>query len=126
MPLLQQLNDLLIERGEIEAALKELGVGKAPGLDGIPPELVEGDSMFLVREDNDYVLKIATPRDFRDMCMMPCNKGKGDKCECNSYRSISLMSVVGKVNGKVLINRVRKVTEAAIGEEQGGFRNSRG
>ena len=51
MPLLQQLNDMLIERGEIEAALKELGVRKASGLDGIPPELVEGDSMFLVRED---------------------------------------------------------------------------
>ena len=36
MPLLQQLNDMAIERGEIEAALKELSVGKAPGLDGIP------------------------------------------------------------------------------------------
>ena len=28
----------------------------------------------------------AAPRVFRDMCMVPCYKGKGDKCECNSYK----------------------------------------
>ena len=66
------------------------------------------------------------PRDFRDMCMVPCYKGKGDKYDCNSYRGICLMSVVGKLYGRVLINRVVKGTEAAIGEEQCGFRKGRG
>ena len=36
------------------------------------------------------------------------------------------MSVIGKVYGRVLINWVRKATEAAIGEEQYGFRKRRG
>ena len=40
-------------------------------------------------------------------------------------RGICLMSVVGKVYGRVMINRVRKGTEAVIGEEQCGFRKGR-
>ena len=37
-----------------------------------------------------------------------------------------MLSVVGKLNGSVLIKRVRAGTECAIGEEQCGFRQSRG
>ena len=39
---------------------------------------------------------------------------------------ISLLSVVGNIHGRVLIKRVRAGTECAIGEEQCGFRQSRG
>ena len=56
----------------------------------------------------------------------PLYKGKGDKCECNNARGISLLSVVGKLYGRVLINRVRARTEYAIGEEQCGFTKGRG
>ena len=130
MPLLQQLNDRPIGRGEIESAVKELSVGKAPGMDGIAPELVkyggEALMLWLERVLGACFEESVVPRDFRDMCMVPCYKGKGDKHECNSYRGICLMSVVGKVYGRVLINRVRKGTEVAIGEEQGGFRKGRG
>ena len=59
-------------------------------------------------------------------CIVPLYKGKGDKCECNNSRGISLLSVVGKLFGKVLIERVRAGTECAIGEEQCGFRHGRG
>uniref|UniRef100_UPI003EB93A31 RNA-directed DNA polymerase n=1 Tax=Klebsiella pneumoniae TaxID=573 RepID=UPI003EB93A31 len=52
--------------------------------------------------------------------------GKGDKYECTSYRGISLLSVVGKVYGRVLIRRVREGTEGVIGDEQCGFRRGRG
>ena len=40
-------------------------------------------------------------------------KWKGDKCECSDSRGISLLSVVGKLYGRVLIKRVR----AGIGED---------
>ena len=39
---------------------------------------------------------------------------------------ISLLSVVGKLFGRVLIKRVRAGTECAIGKEQCGFRQGRG
>ena len=41
-------------------------------------------------------------------------------------RGISLLSVVGKVYGRVLIGRIRDATEGVIGDEQCGFRRGRG
>ena len=45
---------------------------------------------------------------------------------CSNSRGISLLSVVDKLFGRVLIKRVRGGTECAIGEEQCGFRQGRG
>ena len=54
-------------------------------------------------------------------------KGKGDKCECSNSRIVSLMSVVGKLYGRVRVDkRVRAGTECVIGEEQCGFKQGRG
>ena len=51
------------------------------------------------------------PMDWRGACIVPLYKGKGDKCECNNSSGISLLSVVGKLFGRVLIKRVRAGTE---------------
>ena len=61
--------------------------------------------------------------DWRGACIVPLYKGKGDKCECRNSRGISLLSIVGKLFGTVLIKRVRAGTESVIGEEQYGFRH---
>ena len=66
------------------------------------------------------------PVDCRGACIVPQYKGKGDKCECSNSRGVSLLSVVGKLFGRVLIKRVRAGTECAIGEEQCGFMQGRG
>ena len=47
------------------------------------------------------------PMDWRGACIVPVNKGKGDKCERNNSIDISLLSVVGKLYCRVLIKRVR-------------------
>ena len=57
---------------------------------------------------------------------MPIYKENGDKCECSNSRGISMLSVVGKLYGRVLIKRVWAGTECEIGEEQCGFRQRRG
>ena len=130
MPVLGELNNRPIERREIGEAVKEMKLEKAAGLDGVAPELLKfgGEDLILWLERllGTCFEESVTPRDFRDMCIVPCYKGKGDKQDCNSYRGICLMSVVGKLYGRVLINRVVKGTEAAIGEEQCGFRKGRG
>ena len=64
--------------------------------------------------------------DWRGACIVLLYKGKGDKCECSNSRGISLLSVVGKLFGRVLIKRDRVGTECAIWEEQCGFRQGRG
>ena len=53
--------------------------------------------------------------------MVPLYKGKSDQCECSNSRGISLLSVVGKLFGRMLIKRVRAGTECAIGEGNVGL-----
>ena len=66
------------------------------------------------------------PVDWVIACKVPLYKGKGDVHECSNFRGISLLSVVGKVYGRVSINRIRDKTENVIVEVQGGFRSGRG
>ena len=46
------------------------------------------------------ILSIA-PVDWVIVCMVPLYKGKGDVFECSNFTGISLLSVVGKVYGRV-------------------------
>ena len=59
-------------------------------------------------------------------CVVPLYKGKGDKCECSNSRGISLLSVINKLYGRLLMKRVTVRTEFAIGEEQCEIRQDRG
>ena len=57
--------------------------------------------------------------------IIPLYKGKEEITECMNYRGIILLNVVGKIYGGILVDRVRKVTEGLINDEQGGFRSGR-
>ena len=67
-----------------------------------------------------------------DICLLFQNYYKNtthsifQQYDCSNFRGISLLSVVGKVYGRVLINRIRDKTENVIVEVQGGFRRGRG
>ena len=64
--------------------------------------------------------------DWHGACIVPLCKGKCDKYECSNSRGISLLSVVDKLYGRVLIERVRAITECAIGVVQCDFKHGRG
>ena len=104
--------------------------GKAPMLNGFLVECLKKGGMavleWLVRLLNFSFDIGVVPMDWRGACIVPLYKGKGDKCECSNSRGISLLSVVGKLFGRVLIKRVRAGTECALGEEQCMFRQGRG
>ena len=52
-------------------------------------------------------------------------KDKGERNVCKNYKGISLLSVVGKIYAWILIDKVRRVTEGLIDDEQEGFRKGR-
>ncbi len=62
------------------------------------------------------------PDDWKKAIIVPLYKGKGSRSECSSYRAISLLSIPGKVYGRVLTERLMEVTEGKVSEDQGGFR----
>nr|XP_053651035.1 protein cycle-like isoform X4 [Cherax quadricarinatus] len=81
---------------------------------------------WLVQLFNKCMEEGKVPRDWQRACIVPLYKGKGDKRECKNYRGISLLSVPGKVYGRVIIERIKSKTEKRIADEQGGFRKGRG
>jgi len=48
-------------------------------------------------------------------------KNKGERSDCNNYRGISLLSIVGKVFAWVILTRLQKMAECVYPESQCGF-----
>ena len=119
-----------IEYEEVYEAVRKMKGGKSAGIDEIVAEYLKkgGVAMieWLVRMFNGCFREGRIPREWKSACIVPIYKGKGDRCECSNYRGISLLSVVGKVYGRVMIERIMVGTDAAVGEEQCGFRKGRG
>ena len=124
------MNERAISLEEVGEAVNEMKSGKAPGLDVFPVECLKKGGMavleWLVRLLNLSFDMGVVPMDWHGACIVPLYKGNGDKCECCNSRTISFLSVVGRLFGRVLIKRRRAGTEFAIREEQCGFRQGRG
>ncbi len=119
-----------IGRAEVEKAIARLKSGKAAGMDGITAEMLKygGDAvvewkLFICKE---AWKKGEVPDDWKKAIIVPLYKGKGSRSECSSYRGISVLSVPGKVYGRILTERLMEVTEGKVSEEQGGFWKGRG
>ena len=66
------------------------------------------------------------PEDCKAACIVPIYKGEDDRRECTNYRGISILSISGKIYGKLLITRVMEGTKKQVTEEQGEFRSGKG
>ena len=108
------LNERAISLEEVREAVNEMKSAKAPGLYGFSVECLKKGGMavleWLVRLLNLSFDMVVVPMDWRCACIVPLYKWKGDKCECSNSSGISLLSVVGKLFGRVLIKRVRADT----------------
>lgn len=119
-----------ISREEVKEAINRLKMGKAAGVDNIPGEMLRYGGEEAV-DIMHRLCKLAwekesVPEDWRKAVIVPLYKGKGSKEECKNYRGISLLSIPGKVHARVVTQRLQKITDDKIGEEQGGFRKGRG
>ena len=61
----------------------------------------------------------------KDAKIVTLYKNKGETSDCNNYRGISLLSIVGKVYARVLQARLQKLAERIYSESQCGFRAGR-
>ena len=57
------------------------------------------------------------PENWKATCIVPVYKGKGDRRECANCRGKCLLSILGKINGRVLISRVIESTKKQVAEE---------
>jgi len=114
---------------ELESALKVLKSGKAPGSDGIPPELLKLNVPVLKDLLLDLLLscwhKGHVPQDLKDAKLVTLFKNKGSRQDCDNYRAIALLSLVGKLFARVILKRLQVLAERIYPESQCGFRKDR-
>ena len=116
--------ELKIRMEDVRKAVKKLKGGKSPGVNGITSEMLKcgGESLleWLRRVGNECVLEEKVPNNWM-RTIIPIYMGRGDRSKCKNYRGISLLSIPGKVYGRILIEKVHSLPEGLIGEEQCGF-----
>uniref|UniRef100_H3B479 Reverse transcriptase domain-containing protein n=1 Tax=Latimeria chalumnae TaxID=7897 RepID=H3B479_LATCH len=128
LPTMQEL-DQTPTLEDVEKAIKEIAPGKAAGNDQIPPELLKAGGRKLASDIHALLCtcweESHIPQDLKDAKIITLYKNKGDKADCNNYRGISLLSVVGKVLARVLLKRLQVLAERVYPESQCGFRAGR-
>ena len=114
---------------ELRKAIDSLASGKAPGSDGIPPDLLKHCKTTLLHSLHVLLCQCwqegAVPQDMRDAKIITLFKNKGERSDCNNYRGISILSVIGKVFAKVILIRLQKLAERVYPKSQCGFRAGR-
>ena len=100
LPVLEEL-DSEPTMEEIGKAIDALACGRAPGEDSIPPEIIKCGKPALLEPLHELLCLCwsegKVPQDMRNAKIITLYKNKGDRSDCNNYRGISLLSIVGKV-----------------------------
>ena len=103
-------DELVVSVEDVRKAVKKLKKGKLPGVDGITSEMLKygGEALleWLTRVCRVCVSEGKVQNDWVRAILVPLYKGKGDRNDCKNYRGISLLSIPGKVYGRILIGFV--------------------
>ena len=102
--------DALSSVDEVAKAIKQMSVDKAPRSDTIPEDLIKSGSTWLTKKLTDlfqvHWKKGTFLKAFEDATIVHIHTKKEKKLSCNSYKSISFLSLAGKILARVLLNRL--------------------
>ena len=104
---------------ELSKAIDSLASGKAPGNDGVPPELIKHckTALLLPLVLHEVIFQCwkegAVPQDMRDSKIITLYTNKGERNDCNNYRGIFLLSIVW-----VILIRLQERAERIYPESQ--------
>ncbi|KAI8483145.1 hypothetical protein Bbelb_391640 [Branchiostoma belcheri] len=114
---------------ELSIAIDSLPCGKAPGSDNIPPKAIKQWKPALLRPLYDLLClrweEGAVPQDLRDATIVTLYKNKGHRGDCNNYRGISLLNIVGQLYARIHLYRLKILADRVYPESQCGFRAKR-
>ena len=111
---------------EVREAKKQLREGKAPGEDGIMPEVLKRVDIddILLKFSNKVLVEHDLPDQLATMNIIPVAK-KGDLSQTSNYRGIALTSLVSKLINRMILNRIRPEIDPLLRGNQSGFRPGR-
>ena len=117
---------------EIHLCIRQLNCGKAPGEDGIPPDIYVHGGVAIAEQLLIIFTRVwedgEVPQDFKDATIVHLYKNKGDRMTCDNHRGIALLNIAGKIFARLLLNRLIKHADdiGVVPESQCGFRANRG
>ena len=115
-------------KAEIRKAITSLRNGKAAGPDSIPAEALKAGKETSVDMLHALVTKVwenkDVPEQWKEGLIIKISK-KGDLNECDYYRGTMLLSVLGKVLNRVLLERMKDAVDLTLRDNQAGFRKNR-
>ena len=120
------IDDTQFTLKEVKDAMKRVCEGKAPGEDGIMPEVIKrcdvNDIILLFA--NKLLMEGQKPEQFTILNIRPIPKS-GNLSDTGNYRGISLTSLVAKVVNRMMLNRIRPKMDPYLRYNQNGFRPGR-
>ena len=125
LPVIEELdNTPTLE--ELSIAIDSLARGKVPGKGGILPEVLKHGKQTILQQLHKLLCLCweqgHIPQDMRDANIVTLYKNKGDHSDCNNYRGISLVSIVGKVFAWVTLTSLQSLALQVYAKSQCGFR----
>ncbi|CAM4709419.1 unnamed protein product [Leuciscus chuanchicus] len=128
LPIILEL-DNIITLNEVKKTISLLKNNKAPGVDGLPPEIFfSGGNTLAVELHHLFSIcwnEGTIPDELRNANIVTLYKNKGDRCDCNNYRGIALLSQPGNVLARLILPRIQVIANRILPESQCGFRPGR-
>ena len=128
LPTLDQLDDPP-SMEELSKAIDKPASGKADGKGSIPGEVIRSGKQCLLGPLHSLLLQCweegEVLQDMRNANIITLYKNKGDSTDCNNYRGIFLLSVVGKLFARTVLSRLQLLAERIYPESQCGYRSER-
>ena len=115
---------------EVASAVKKLNSNKAPDINGFTSEILQCGGLDMIQMLHQlisyYWEKDSVPQEWIDAVLVSLHKS-GAHDQCGNFRGISLLSIIGKVLARILLDRLNtRIAPNVISESQCGFRPNRG
>ena len=108
---------------EVDAALKNMKCGKAPGYDNVHPEFLKNLGPRAREWLAIFLTRIISEKKIRKIVAIP-KPGKDPKM-ASSYQTISLLSMCYKLLERIILHRISPAVDEILNIEQAGFRPGR-
>jgi len=121
----------LFNQEELTSAARSMKTRRAPGPDGVPPEVIKiiaaRHPQFLLDMFNTCLQEGQFPTPWKNARLVLIDKGKGEPNSPSSYRPLCMLDTVGKLFEKLIKGRLTSAVIAAgdLSEKQHGFRKGR-
>ena len=108
--------------------MRNLKNTKAPGSDGIHPELLKYGGNKILNRIYELVGQILKeeriPEEWKETTIVPTYK-TGDRERCENYRGIALGNAAYKILVNIILGKIKPYIEKITGDYLNGFRDGR-